>query len=178
MDNILAYYDIATGSSTYTTEQPYWSRGNSPVISGNVITFIAKESDLDQDINGDADKYDNIIAYLTLPVDSDGSETPDDSEVPSDEDGGTYSIDGLVSMIETLVEEGSIDKRMKNPLLSKIENAKSSVARGNVHVAVNQLKAMKNQVAAQRGKKISGEAFEAIIAYTNNLMNAYLDQIP
>ncbi len=178
MDDLLAYYDIAIGSATYTTEQPYWSKGNSPAISGNVITFIAKESDLDQDINGDADKYDNIIAYLTLPVDSDGSETPDDPEVPSDEDGGTFSITGLVSMIETLVEEGSIDKRMKNPLLSKIENAKSSVARGNVHVAVNQLKAMKKQVAAQQGKKLSGGAFEGIIAYTDNLIKAYLEQIP
>jgi formiminotetrahydrofolate cyclodeaminase len=104
-----------------------------------VIAFIANESNFEQDINGDADKYDNIIAYLKLPVDSDGDEIPDSTEEPSDDDGSTYSITGLASMIENFVKDGSIDKRMKNSLLSKVDNAKASFEKGNIYAAVNQL---------------------------------------
>jgi hypothetical protein len=178
MDNMLAYYDIASGSATYTTAQPYWSSKNSPDISGNVITFIAKESDLEQDINGDADMYDNIIAYLTLTVDSDDNDPPGGTEEPPDEDGSTYSVTGLASMIEAFVEDGSIDKRMKNSLLSKTKNAGTSVEKGNINAAVNQLEAMINQVAAQRGKKISDAAADGTTAYVNNLINSHLDELP
>lgn len=178
MDNMLAYYDIASGSATYTTAQPYWSSKNSPDISGNVITFIAKESDLEQDINGDADMYDNIIAYLTLTLDSDDNDPPGGTEEPPDEDGSTYSVTGLASMIEAFVEDGSIDKRMKNSLLSKTKNAGTSVEKGNINAAVNQLEAMINQVAAQRGKKISDAAADGTTAYVNNLINSHLDELP
>lgn len=187
MDNILACYDISTGSVTYTTEQPYWSKGNSPTISENVIAFIAREYYLDQDINGDGDKYDNILAYLTLPVNSESNEIPDNSEASPDEDatdydadadGSIYSISGLASLIETLIEEASIDKKMKNSLLAKIDNAEASADKDNIDAAVNQLEAMINQVTAQRGKKILDGAADDIIAYTNNVISGFLDQLP
>lgn len=178
IDNMLAYYDISTGSATYTTAQPYWSSKNSPDISENVITFIAKESDLEQDINGDADTHDNIIAYLTLTVDSDDNDPPGGTEEPPDEDGSTYSVTGLASMTEAFIEDGSIDKRMKSSLLSKLDNAKASIEKGNMHAAVNQLEAMIKQINAQRGKKIADAAADGMIAYTNNLINGHLDALP
>ena len=62
-DWILAYYDIATGKATYTTEQPGWS---SPAISGNVIVFYTGEDLLNRDVNGDGDKRDRILAYYDI----------------------------------------------------------------------------------------------------------------
>ena len=88
----------------------------------------------------------------------------------ADGDGCIDSVEGLGSMLNTLVEEGAIDSQMRNSLLSKIDSAISSSDRDNICTAINQLEAFIKQINAQVGKKISEEAAVLLIAYTENLI--------
>ena len=156
-----------------------------PIISsnGNYIAFMSLAPDLEAI---DTDSAADIFLY-TLVVDSDGDGIPDYDDACSDEDATGFDIDedgcidsigGLGSMIASLVEIGVIDEQMENSLLSKIDNAEASANKENICTAINQLEALINQVNAQRGKKISDEGADDIIAYTNSLISWYLDQLP
>ncbi|NOQ93713.1 MAG: CSLREA domain-containing protein [Methylophaga sp.] len=88
----------------------------------------------------------------------------------ADGDGCIDSVEGLGTMLNTLVEEGAIDSQMRNSLLSKIDSAISSSDRDNICTAINQLETLINQINAQTGKKISEAAAALLIAYTENLI--------
>jgi len=120
-------------------------------------------------------------------VDSDGDGIPDDEDdcpledstgFDVDGDGCIDSISGLTTLVETLVDEGVIDEQMRNSLLSKMDNASQSADKENICTAVNQLEALINQVNAQRGKKISDDAADQVIAYTQSVIDWYLNQLP
>jgi hypothetical protein len=124
--------------------------------------------------------------YSYVVVDTDGDGVPDDKDNCPDEDATGFdingdgcidSIPGLANTLEALVQEGVIEEELQNSLLSKIKNAEKSVDKGNICTAINQLEAFKNQVNAQRGKKISDEAAGEIIAYTDSVIAYLLSQL-
>lgn len=119
--------------------------------------------------------------------DTDGDGIPDDQDACPDEaatgfdadgDGCIDSVSGLAALVQALVDEEVIDQQMQNSLLSKIKNASQSADKENICVVVNQLEALMNQVNAQRGKKISEDAADQVIAYAQSVINWYLDQLP
>lgn len=128
-----------------------------------------------------------ICGCGTPDTDSDGDGTPDcndncpnedATDFDSNEDGCIDSIEGLSSMIETLLAEGAITEQMENSLLSKLENAQSSADKENICAVTNQLEALINQVNAQRGKKISDGAADDIIAYADSIITWLINQLP
>ena len=77
----------------------------------------------------------------------------------------------LQSLIDE-VEELPIDPGLKSALVSKLENAKKSLDKGNETPALNQLSAFINQVEAQRGKKLSNEQADYIVAAAQALIES------
>ena len=62
------------------------------------------------------------------------------------------------------IEEMGLPQGVENSLVSKLENAIDSMERGQYNAAANQLNAFINQVEAQRGKKITEEQADELIA--------------
>ncbi len=81
-------------------------------------------------------------------------------------------------MVQTLVASEVIAPELQNSLLSKIDNAQASSSKENICAAVNELGALKNQIAAQRGKKISDAAAALLTEYANNIIAKLLAQLP
>lgn len=96
----------------------------------------------------------------------------------ADGDGCIDTFDGLTDVITTLVTEGVIDEELQNSLLTKVENAENSADKEKICTAINKLEALKKQVNAQRGNKISNESADLIIDYTENLITQLLSQLP
>jgi hypothetical protein len=80
--------------------------------------------------------------------------------------------------VDTLLEEGVIDEQLQSSLLSKVDNAQQSADKENICTAINKLEALKNEVNAQRGKKISDEAADEVIAYADSVIAYLLSQLP
>jgi hypothetical protein len=128
-----------------------------------------------------------IQVFEGLVVDFDGDGIPDDQDSCPYEDATGFDVNGdgcidrisgLDDTLEALVLEGVIAPELQTSLLAKIENAGKAVDKDNICAAVNQLGAFKNQVNAQIGKKISEEAAENIIGYTNGVIAYLLSQLP
>ena len=81
-------------------------------------------------------------------------------------------------MVNTLVVSEVIAPELQNSLLSKIDNAQKSSSKENLCAAVHGVKAFQNQIAAQRGKKISEKAADLLISYGNNIIAKLLAQLP
>lgn len=75
-------------------------------------------------------------------------------------------IENLPAVIETL----GLPQGFENNLVSTINNAIKSLEKGNKDAAINQLQAFINKVEAQRGKKISEQDAEMLIAYANKVI--------
>lgn len=79
----------------------------------------------------------------------------------------------IISQSEKLIEEvqmGDIDSGIKNSLVKILEEAKSSIEKGNIISAINKMKAFQNQVQAQKGKKIPEELAEQWIAWVEDII--------
>lgn len=70
------------------------------------------------------------------------------------------------------IEEMDLPEGLENSLLSKLENAIKSLEKGNDNAAISQIEAFINQVEAQRGKKLTDELADALIASAQNIVNA------
>ena len=91
----------------------------------------------------------------------------------TDDDGGVGN-DTVIICVETQqeaiedviedVEEMDLPEGLENALVSKLENAIDSLNNNNTNAAVNKLGAFINQVEAQRGKKLTDEEADALIA--------------
>lgn len=92
----------------------------------------------------------------------------------ADMDGCIDTFEGLAGVVGTDVSNGIIGRNLSEPLISKIENAEKSSAKGNICAAVNQLGAFKNQIEAKRGKGLSGEIADQLIQYANNIITQVL----
>ena len=97
----------------------------------------------------------------------------DSTGLDADHDGCIDSVSGLVDTLDTLVSEGTIAEEMSNSLRQKINRAIASAGRDNLCTAINQLESFKNQIEAQRGKKISDETADLLISYSNNLISGF-----
>jgi hypothetical protein len=64
-----------------------------------------------------------------------------------------------------------VSDETKNSLVSKVENAQKSADKEKADTAINQLNAFINEIQAQRGKKISEEAADDLIAYAQSIIN-------
>jgi len=85
------------------------------------------------------------------------------------------TVEGLDLLVGDLLEGGGIDVEMEVSLLAKVNAAMAALAKDNpsaVKGAINNLKALINQVEAQTGKKITEEAAAAIIAKANAVIAA------
>jgi hypothetical protein len=121
--------------------------------------------DADDDGDGVADAADECPNENAMGFDADG-------------DGCIDSFDGLINLVDTLVAEGVISQEMRNSLVAKVQNAHTSSDSANICAAVNELNALRNQIQAQRGKKISAEAADLLIAYVSNLVGQLLSRLP
>lgn len=110
--------------------------------------------------------------------DEDGCPDEDATGLDADGDGCIDSFEGLLDVIDTMVDDSAVSERLQNNLTSKVENASSSATKGNICTAVNKIEAFQNQVKAQRGKKITDEAADILISYADNLTAQLLDQLP
>jgi hypothetical protein len=72
-------------------------------------------------------------------------------------------VEALIDLVDAFVASGDIDPTMANSLKAKLEAALASLSRGNENSARGQLNAFINHVEAQRGKKISDSAADALI---------------
>jgi hypothetical protein len=74
-----------------------------------------------------------------------------------------------------IVDGGLVDPELEEPLLAKVDAAIAALQRGNPNdakVAMNDLKALVNQVEAQSGNKIDPATAEGIIARANEIIAA------
>jgi hypothetical protein len=82
---------------------------------------------------------------------------------------------GTLSAFIAAPTVGTIDPVIAPSLTAKVNSALAALSRGNENdakLAVNNLKALVNQVEAQTDKKISWAAADAIIAQVNAIVDA------
>jgi len=81
-------------------------------------------------------------------------------------------LDNLRQLIEYAVGSGQIAADIEASLLAKVQSAMNALARGNANdakVALNALKALVNEIAAQTGKKIAPDVAAELIERINRL---------
>ena len=120
-------------------------------------------------LDGAAVASGQTIQLLTLPV---GAHTF--SVSASDRAGNTSTttvaftvvatIDTLIGAVNTFISGGQIDVSAGRSLLSKLEDAKHALARGNLTGARGKLTDFKNQVSAQSGQAIAPAAAQLLVA--------------
>ncbi|GAJ00459.1 unnamed protein product, partial [marine sediment metagenome] len=100
---------------------------------------------------------------------NDDCQLEDATGFDADSDGCIDTLDDLPQVIETLPDDVLSDE-IENSIVSKIDNAMKSIDKEKDEAAINILQAFINQVEAQRGKKISEETADMLIAYANNVI--------
>jgi hypothetical protein len=74
------------------------------------------------------------------------------------------TIDTLIGAVNTFIPVGQIDASVGRSLLSKLEDAKRALLRGNLAAARSKLTDFRSQVSAQSGQSISPSAAQLLIA--------------
>lgn len=136
--------------------------------------------------DADADTYGDVNAtteacmvpggYVTNSADLCVAENSIGFDV--NEDGCIDSASGMVETVDALLTTGAIDTTLASSVTQKLSNAVSSADRDNVCAAINQLTAFIKQVNGQRGKKVSEEAVNEIIAYAESVIAALTNDLP
>jgi parallel beta-helix repeat protein len=70
------------------------------------------------------------------------------------------------------VQDMGLPDGTENSLISKLDNAKKSIEKGNDNAAANQLEAFINQVEALRGKKLTDEEADSLIEMAQWLLDS------
>ena len=83
----------------------------------------------------------------------------------ADKDGCVDTIEDLLQVIQGL----NLHKGIENSLLVKAQNAEDSIDAGNIVEAINQLNALKNQIEALRGKRLTAAEADMLLAFIANL---------
>jgi parallel beta-helix repeat protein len=82
------------------------------------------------------------------------------------------TIDSLISTVNILAQQGKItDTNVVKSLLSKLNEAKQALSRGNKKTAVSKLQDFRDQVLAQSGKKITTDAASLLITDVNFVLS-------
>ena len=109
-----------------------------------------------------------------IPDAQDACALEDSTGFDANNDGCIDRIDDLGTFFDTLFAEGAIDSTMHNSLHAKIDAAVAATTRENVCAAVNILDALKNQIEAQTGKKVSEDAAPVLLEFVTNVQNYML----
>jgi PKD repeat protein len=129
-----------------------WDFGDGDAGSGETVTHVYTA----------AGEYEVILTV----VDDDGASVTDTVVVivqtPED------ATQDLISDIEDMDLPGGLE----NSLTSKLENAIDSLEKGNLNAAANKLGAFINQVEAQRGKKLTDEQADELIAAAQRIIDS------
>jgi hypothetical protein len=167
------YGDTASVSATADTGSTFtgWSGSDGDECTTGSINMIADKS---------------CTATFTLDTHTlagiydvdDVCPTEDATGFDVNDDGCIDTVSDLLDAVSTLVTEGVVDQTMQNSLTSKINNAANLADTANICAAVNELGALKNQIEAQRGNKISNEAADVLINYTDSIIAYLLSQLP
>jgi uncharacterized protein (UPF0548 family) len=137
---------------------------NCPVVAN------ASQANNDGDAQGDA-----------CDPDDDNDGVPDASDAcplvastgfDANHDGCIDQLSGLAPVVQTLFTDGAIDARLRDSVFAKIDAALASADRDNTCAAVRQLEALKHQIRAQRGKKVSEEAADLLVQFVSNSQQA------
>ena len=113
-----------------------------------------------------------------IPNTEDVCPNEDATGLDADSDGCLDTTSGMGDLLATLVEEGVIDPLMQNSLSAKLDSAEKAASKENICAAVNKLEALKNEISAQRGKKISDEGADLTLNYADNLITQLLARMP
>jgi len=114
--------------------------------------------DADDDNDGVFDSEDTCQLEDATGFDADGN-------------GCIDRIGDLHAVFDTLFTSGAIDATMYKSLNAKIDAAVAASTREKICAAVNELGALKNQLEAQRGKKVSEEAAGLLLPFITNVQN-------
>jgi hypothetical protein len=74
------------------------------------------------------------------------------------------TIDTLIDAVNRFISEGQIDVSVGRSLLSKLEDAKQALARGNLRGALSKVTDFTNQVSAMSGRAIAPAAAQLLVA--------------
>ena len=156
---------IITKDGVAITDQCQFDTNCNTVL--NTFTFMVSSlseftlaGPLDTDNDGVPDNYSGQVDLCP---------TQDATGFDVDNNGCIDSFSGLNDLVAKLVMEEVISEQMQNSLISKINNAESSLERDKICAAIVQLNAFENQTEAQRGKKISDAAVDPVIAFSNSV---------
>lgn len=147
-----------------------WSVTESFISTNKIVVAAFRFVSCDNE-GGDADG-DRVCQLV------DSCPTEDATGFDANLDGCIDSIDGISDFLNTLVDETVIDATLRDQLLSRMATASATLDRDNICAAVNQFEALKNQITALAGKKISGEAADQVIAYIDNVITLQLAALP
>lgn len=139
-DPLTHFWTIVTRPENSTTQLSDASTENptfTPDISGNYIIQLI--------VNDGTD--DSAPAQVTITAQTSQEATED-----------------LIQTIDNWIVEGTLDVGQANALSSKLEAAIQSADQGNTNTAVNKLQAFANHVEAQRGKKLTQEQADVLLA--------------
>jgi len=137
----------------------------------------------DTDADGLKDYREIELGTNPADPDTDNDGMLDGEDACRLEDGTGFDADGngciddigeLHAVFDTLFASGAVDTTLHNSLNAKIDAAVAAHTRENICAAVNVLGALKNQVEAQRGKKVSEEAAALLLPYITNVQNYIL----
>ncbi len=165
---------------------------NCPAVSNpdqadNDLDNLGDACDPDDDNDGLTDEQEAAAGTDPFNHDTDGDTVGDAGDVCPLEDATGFDADmngcidtlaGITDTLDTLVAEGVIDSTLQNSLVTKVAGAEKAADKENICAAINKLGALKNEVNAQAGKKISHEAAALVTNYTNNLITQLLNQLP
>ena len=120
--------------------------------------------------------YLEIGAYIPdIPDDGTDGETGTKDDDESSNNAGPEGLPEIVDIDDLIEILGliNLNKEVENSFISKLENTKKSIEKGNINAALNQLNAFIKEVETKTGKIISTKDSEDLILYTE-LVISYL----
>ncbi|UCE46592.1 MAG: hypothetical protein JSW47_13330 [Phycisphaerales bacterium] len=80
--------------------------------------------------------------------------------------------EAIEDIIEDIAQDFDLPEGIEDSLVSKLENAIDSLNKGQDNAAVNKLEAFINQVEAQRGKKLTDEEADKLVARVQAIIDS------